>query len=310
MTASKSSPPWYNAVSGCVSGAGARLVIAPLDLIRIRLQIEPQKSLLYHVRKVSADSGVLGFFRGNVPATYLWMGYSAIQFSVYARISDALRDRTYNASTTAFCSGGLAGVVATLATYPLDICRTSFAARATDPKSPKTMWEFTLQMYQQQGIRGFFAGVGPGLYGIVPYMGFNFLIYETLVGEKTTINAGMAGAISGGVSKLLVYPLDTIKKRIQVEAFYEGRRPVSMTDCFVSIVREEGPLSLYRGIVPSVIKNMIATSLAFSIYTLTQNALQTIDLQTYSRQENVDDSLQVASGGEGAVTVSKQDNVL
>lgn len=209
------------------------------------------------------------------------MGYSGIQFSAYVRVSELLRDRTAcSKSITAFVSGALAGVTATLATYPLDICRTNFAARSSKA-APETMAGFVRHMYSRRGLRGLFAGIGPGLYGIVPYMGFNFLIYETLVGEKTPINAGMAGAIAGATSKVLVYPLDTVKKRLQVQAYYvaaaadaDGNKSYKgMMDCLRRILKEEGPLSLYRGLAPSVLKNTIATSLSFALYTKAQIVL-------------------------------------
>ena len=61
------------------AGAGARMIVAPLDLIRIRLQLEPNKSIFAHVQHIATESGLRGFFRGNVPATYLWVGYTAVQ---------------------------------------------------------------------------------------------------------------------------------------------------------------------------------------------------------------------------------------
>jgi Mitochondrial carrier protein len=39
-----------NAIAGCFAGAGARMVVAPLDLIRIRLQLEPSKTLIEHFK--------------------------------------------------------------------------------------------------------------------------------------------------------------------------------------------------------------------------------------------------------------------
>jgi solute carrier family 25 (mitochondrial thiamine pyrophosphate transporter), member 19 len=232
-----------------------------------------------HVRQIAAESGLRGFFRGNVPATYLWVGYTAVQFSMYARLSESLDRVLQNKPTTAFCSGALAGIVATLVTYPFDICRTNFAAASAaggpSRAGPSSMRGFARDMFRRQGPAGFFAGVVPALYGIVPYMGVNFLLYETLVGEKTAVNAGMAGAISGGASKLLVYPLDTVKKRLQVQAYrsMEIDQYKGTLDCLVKVVKQEGVASLYRGIVPSVMKNTIATSLSFSLYILAYNTL-------------------------------------
>jgi len=280
---SSSQPEWHNAFAGCVAGAGARMVIAPLDLIRIRLQIEHKENILKLVKRVyTLEGGIIGFFRGNVPATYLWMGYSAVQFSAYERVSQFLKhqcgvqnDGNCPPSAISFGAGALAGITATFATYPLDLCRTNFAARADGPRS---IWAFVLQIYKAQGISGFFVGMGAALYGIVPYMGCNFLIYEKLVegDRKTTSLAGFAGAISGGVSKLLVYPLDTVKKRMQVQAFAMPTTPRydSMIDCLFQIIKKEGAHNLYRGLLPSILKNAIATSLSFALYTATLNLLR------------------------------------
>jgi hypothetical protein len=142
------------------------------------------------------------------------------------------------------------------------------------------MFSFARRVWQAQGVSGFFAGSGPALYGIVPYMGLNFVIYESLVGhDKTLAQAGAAGAISGGVSKFVVYPLDTVKKRLQVQAFYDETltKYKGIIDCFVRIIRDEGASSLYRGLIPSVLKNTIATSLSFALYTHTMNLLTTVE---------------------------------
>jgi solute carrier family 25 (mitochondrial thiamine pyrophosphate transporter), member 19 len=257
-------PMWKSTVAGCIAGAGARTIVAPLDLIRIRLQLKPHRTLLQHILDVAAESGLRGFFRGNVPATYLWMGYSAVQFSVYDYLSHIILGLSHPVTT--FVAGALAGVAATLATYPLDLCRTNFAANST--KGSMTMLDFARITMRRRGFQGYFTGVVPGLYGIVPYMGFNFLIYESLVGsEKTAFRAGMAGAVSGAISKLLVYPLDTVKKRMQVQAIAIESIPYSGTlDCLTKIVRLEGFYCLYRGVIPSMMKNTIATSLSFSLY--------------------------------------------
>ena len=37
-----------------------------------------------------------------------------------------------------------------------------------------------------EGIRGLFKGVNPTLAGVIPYMGLNFAVYETLKAEAIT----------------------------------------------------------------------------------------------------------------------------
>jgi solute carrier family 25 thiamine pyrophosphate transporter 19 len=290
-------PPWHNVVAGAVAGAGSRLATAPLDLVRIRWQLEktvtyPRPSLWSSLKTIAdTEGGVLALFRGSVAATYLWVGFSMVQFTVYGKVQDWFQsnDDPKNAHPTlvAFFSGGLAGVAATLSTYPFDICRTTFAARGVTQQPlagkgrtfspPKSLYEFAFSLYHKRGIRAFYAGSGPAAIQVMPYMGLNFAIYDRLTsGDKGVGLSGMAGSISGTVSKIIVYPMDTIKKRLQAQAVwgssvdhYEG-----MVDCFTTMLRKEGATSFYRGLFPSVVKTGIATSLTFSLYRGTKNILE------------------------------------
>ena len=88
--------------------------------------------------------------------------------------------------------------------------------------------------------------------------------------------SGYAGTISGSVSKIIVYPLDTIKKRIQAQAVFGpvGDIYLGMVDCFGKILKNEGYRGLYSGLFPSVLKTGIATGLSFSLYRGTKNFLE------------------------------------
>jgi solute carrier family 25 thiamine pyrophosphate transporter 19 len=141
------------------------------------------------------------------------------------------------------------------------------------------MQEFAKTMYRQLGWRGFFAGSGPAVVQIIPYMGLNFSLYEILVNaEYTTVGiSGMAGAVSGGVSKIVTYPIDTVKKRCQIQAVSGQHQYRNMVDCFITIARTEGFKVLYNGLVPSVAKNTIGTALSFAFFTLTMHSLSAVD---------------------------------
>ena len=207
--------------------------------------------------------------------------------------------------------GAGAGTCATLATYPFDVCRTTFAARgiATTPPAPRrqpmpfsslvepclkspgshhhppvsttpprTIPEFVTQLYQQKGWIGFYAGAGPAVVQIIPYMGLNFAIYDALTaGDKGVALSAWAGSISGAVSKMMIYPMDTVKRRLQAQAFFSGQDVIhydGLRDCVVKIFRDEGVVSFYRGMVPSVLKTTIATGLSFALFRSTKNALE------------------------------------
>jgi len=180
----------------------------------------------------------------------------------------------------------------------------SSSSAASTNRPPQTLLGFVQQLYQTKGWKGFYAGSGPAVLQIIPYMGLNFALYDILTTKPTTTSndetgtnrksvslSAYAGSISGAVSKLCVYPIDTVKRRLQAQAFYDTHtnatgaadslgktRPnqqyTGMVDCFQRILREESVYSLYRGVVPSVLKSTIGSGLSFAVFRFTKNALE------------------------------------
>ncbi|KAI8920624.1 mitochondrial carrier domain-containing protein [Entophlyctis helioformis] len=60
----------------------------------------------------------------------------------------------------------------------------------------------------------------------------------------------LAGAIAGVTEILAMYPLDVVKTRFQIQVGNSEYK--SIVDCFQKIIRNEGPATLYRGIVPPI----------------------------------------------------------
>jgi hypothetical protein len=331
-------PAWHSALAGGVAGLGSRMATAPLDLIRIRRQLNqtqyPSESVVQSwMNIVKNEGGVTALYRGNMAAIYLWVGYAAVQFSVYNHSKEMLQNVCEKPTVVAFTAGALAGACATLATYPFDVCRTTFVARAavpqpqsmlytvasaplappvfsekttlpfhslvepqpfqlstaisskvehvpstnngTIPAAPRTFAEFTRHLYQSKGIRGFYAGAFPAVIQIIPYMGMNFAIYDFLTSKERSVGlSAYAGSISGAISKIIVYPMDTVKRRLQAEAFFGEKQYTGMLDCIITIQREEGWTSFYRGMVPSVLKTAISSSLVFALFRFTKNVLE------------------------------------
>ena len=158
------------------------------------------------------------------------------------------------------------------------------------------LYSSVLIMYIRTLLVGFFHGLPASVVGIVPFMGLNFTIYEFLKAKGQSyyqsqqfsssaqpgvlstnaclmLVSGMAGGMAGGVSKLTVYPFDTMKKRMQAQAlintFQEdskinvnslsaksARGDVmtgvvredysSLRRCFRTIIRTEGLLAFYK----------------------------------------------------------------
>ncbi|KAL8894546.1 MAG: hypothetical protein Q9207_008479, partial [Kuettlingeria erythrocarpa] len=176
--------------------------------------------------------------------------------------------------------GAAAGITSVTFTYPLDIVRTrlsiqsaSFAvlSEASRRKLPG-MWETMKTMYKSEG--GFFAlyrGILPTVAGVAPYVGLNFMTYEsvrtyfTAKGEKdpTAVRKLAAGAVSGAVAQTCTYPFDVLRRRFQINTMSGmGYQYKSIWDAIKVIVSQEGVRGLYKGIAPNLLK--VAPSMASS----------------------------------------------
>lgn len=298
-----------DAAAGAVAGVAARMVIAPLDVIKIRMQLCTRAT---HVGRVTgfgslAEMGVLAvniarkegplaFWAGNLPALKLYCAYSAVQFSTFGAIKRAAESSGFSAMAVGMVAGGAAGAVATAATFPLDVLRTRGAVLGhtrTEHTIHHTARSIVLAPVAT--VLDLYKGITPAIVQIVPYMGFNFAIYEGLqaLTPSETLQLGsltLYGATAGTVSKLLVYPLDLAKKRMQMQGVHmpshhqeaSGLRSVpvyrNLGHCLVTICREEGAAALFRGVVPSLVKAAPSSAAAFLGYEVAKSGLsQMID---------------------------------
>lgn len=177
--------------------------------------------------------------------------------------------------------GALAGITSVTVTYPLDIVRTrlsiqsaSFERLGVKGVSQKLpgMWQVMTGMYKNEGgILALYRGIIPTVAGVAPYVGLNFMIYESVRtyftpdGQTNPSNVGklMAGAISGGVAQTCTYPLDVLRRRFQINTMNGmGFQYKSIGHALQTIFAQEGFRGLYKGIAPNLLK--VAPSMASS----------------------------------------------
>lgn len=177
-----------------------------------------------------------------------------------------------------FIAGASSGAVATTATYPLDLLRTRFAAQGTD-KVYRSLFGAIQDIHRDEGCRGFFRGLGPALAQIVPYMGMFFVAYEGLRLPMGDLNLpwgtgdATAGILGSVIAKTAVFPLDLVRKRIQVQGPTRSRYvysdiPVYHTTvgAIRTIVAREGLRGLYKGLPISLIKAAPASAVTVWTY--------------------------------------------
>lgn len=214
-----------------------------------------------------------------MPAELLYISYGAVQFSTYRLITQLLQPLQLGNNVEAFVSGAIAGASATTLTYPLDLLRTRFAAQG--PIIFYSSFRKSVQtIAHQEGGLGFYQGLGAAVIQVIPYMGLFFSSYEALRAPLASLSLpfgssdATAGVLASVFAKTGIFPLDLIRKRLQVqgptrEMYGEGKIPVYSSSVFKTgsaIVACEGWRGLYRGLGVGLIKSAPASAITMWTY--------------------------------------------
>ena len=303
---SSESSAWTRMTRGAIAGVAARTASAPFDLLKIRLQLQPrllaskqQKAtvsdavctsrILNTARDVWRMEGPLAFWKGNVAGLYLYALYGAVQFGVYGAMQ---RDKRASPGV----SGATAAMAATIVSYPFDVIRTRHSLRKSPPPTSGTTPSVSANYYRSvpqtirailrsEGAAGLYRGLLPSLAQVVPYMALAFSIYERTrkamlshrwsPSQSPLLADTVAGAVSGVISKTLMMPVDTVRKRLQIQgspyrAYVLCNLPVysGLLDCCAGILRGEGPRGFFNGLSLALLKSLPSTMTTFVVYGL------------------------------------------
>jgi solute carrier family 25 thiamine pyrophosphate transporter 19 len=245
------------------------------------------------MRRIVLEEGLSALWKGNVPAELMYVTYSACQFTTYRTVSKLLTtafgDRRLPAAAESFVAGATAGAVSTLCTYPLDLLRTRFAAQGR-VRVYDGLLSGVRDIWRQEGAPGYFRGITAGVGQIVPYMGLFFAGYETLrlpLGDlQLPFGSGdaVAGVMASVEAKTGVFPLDLIRKRLQVQGptrqrYVHRNIPVyrGVFRTMQQIIRSEGVRGLYRGLTVSLFKAAPASAVTMWTYERVLRALGTLE---------------------------------
>lgn len=154
--------------------------------------------------------------------------------------------------------GGAAGATSLLVVFPLDLARTrltSDVSRIGSTKRYSGLVDCLIKTFRNEGgIRALYRGFGIGLVGIVPYRAVYFGVYDTakalLLSDPHNAPFWQKWAISQSVTvvaQLVVYPCDTLRRRMQLAGGGENRLYSSTWDCIRKILRNEGASGFYKG---------------------------------------------------------------
>lgn len=242
------------------------------------------KTVVALYRSILQHEGVVGLWAGNGANLLRVFPAKAIVFAsndIYTTWIQRMTNGTEINLPVSFMAGGMAGMSATAATYPLDLAR----GRITGKLSPgKKAYRGILQTVtvtiRDEGVAALYKGVWPTLMGSMPYEGIKFGTVGVLEDlfplqpdePPSAIRKMGFGGMGGVMAGIITYPNDTVRRLLQLQ----GSRGTDTQfngyfDCVRKTFATHGFTRFYRGLALNIVRMAPNTAVQFGSYELLKN---------------------------------------
>ena len=269
-------------LAGAISGGVGKTATSPIEVVRMRIMVgQGNLGFLQIAREIWAAGRVKGFFAGNFADVVRVAPQKAVQlaaFDSFKRLlgkNDPQTGAVVTPPAAVFCAGALAGIMSTMACYPLETVRTRMGV---EPGVYKGIINCAQQLVRKGGLPVLYGGIGASLTGVIPYAALNLGTYDTMQrgyrlytgNDKVPKEiCGLFGAVAGPVAATMTFPLEVVRRRMMMGAAYSN-----VVEALRVIWTTEGVRALFRGCGLSWVKLAPSAGITFMVYELVKDELQ------------------------------------
>ena len=332
-----------NMIAGGIAGSFAKTATAPLSRLTILYQVGPilsqvpgssttakitvSDSLWVSFMNIIEKEGFLSLWRGNFTSVIHRFPYSAVNFASYEFAESILSPGHdhHDSSKNRILCGAISGATSCITCYPLDIIRTRITVGTINlkPKTQRIQSKIVttfVDILENDGVLGLYRGLSASLAVAIPTFALSFTVYGKVkeymldgefftnrdTGHLNVYGSLLSGSMSGVSSSLVMFPMDVVRKRMQLlgglpmldtvantlqttpsssstvtgsVTASSGRKaqPRGMLSHMQNIYRQGGMKGFYRGIVPELLKVCPMVALTFSSYEIVKHQLDQYD---------------------------------
>lgn len=172
-----------------------------------------------------------------------------------------------------FTKGGLTGFIEAIVCYPTEFVKTQLQLQSKTNPEYTGMLDCAKKTVKAHGPMGLYAGALPLILGSSGKQAARWTGYETALKQvqdengKCSVPRRMFAGACGGVSEavLAVTPIETLKTRVTDDMRRGTGKYSGSFDALVKIVKVEGPLGLYMGLVPTIAKQATNQAVRFPV---------------------------------------------
>ena len=278
-------------MAGGLAGTTVDIALFPIDTLKTRLQ-SPQGFI--------KSGGFRGVYNGIGAAAIGSAPGAALFFSVYENLKERINNEKNGGAGTG--GGAFGGVqlspmwghmiaasvgeaVACLVRVPTEVIKQnmqtlSSTSASTSAASLTQTWNKIIAQKQSNAFAssifgGLYRGYGITLFREIPFAFIQFPLYEQMksswaeyqnVIQVSPLQAALCGSTSGALAAAVTTPLDVIKTRLMIGKDRHGVAYENAMDVGRRIIRDEGRMTLLKGIEPRVMWISIGGFVFFGAY--------------------------------------------
>ena len=268
-------------LSGTLAGITSRTLTAPIDRVKLMMQLKSHGSIGSHVNNIMKERRdrfkVFAFWRGNLTNCIKMAPETAIKFTAHSMLLQLLRTNDGNDREQYhlnFIAGAGAGCISQTMIYPLEIAKTRLAL--SQPGQYRNFIDCIDSIYRFEGPRSLYNGWTASVTGIMPYCAIEMGVFFTIK-DKWHQRYGMDkepdlftlfsfGGIASVSGTIFAYPFQLVRTKLQTQGMPGSKyRYKGLFDCFKTTWKRFGVFGLYSGIIPNFAKSIPATCISYVV---------------------------------------------
>ncbi|ORZ02665.1 mitochondrial carrier domain-containing protein [Syncephalastrum racemosum] len=180
---------WQEMVAGGSAGASQVVFTNPLEIVKIRLQVQGEQAKNSNVPRRSAiwivkNLGIVGLYKGASACLLRDVPFSAIYFPAYAHLKrNVFHEGPEHKLTISelLMAGAIAGMPAAYFTTPADVIKTRLQVEARKGQTAYTgIMDAASKIMKEEGFKAFFKGGPARIFRSSPQFGVTLTVYELL----------------------------------------------------------------------------------------------------------------------------------
>jgi len=282
----KSKYVWKNILAGGLAGGIEICITYPTEYVKTQLQLDEKanppkyRGMVDCAKQTVAQRGPTGLYRGLSVLLVGSIPKAAVRFGAQQWASNKIQQGCFGANfaatnplATSLLSGLFAGFSeAILAVCPMETVKVKFIHDMNQAKPQyRGLMHGMRTIIAQEGFRGCYKGLSATLAKQGSNQMIRFGVMDSLKAwhvERNGSGPGIMytaiyGGLAGAASVIGNTPVDVVKTRMQG---LDSGKYKSSIDCFMQILKKEGPMALYKGTLPRMSRVVLDVALVFVIY--------------------------------------------